>query len=239
MQRHIDLAASIVADSGKNWLPVLREHNLNDIFLPIYKLDTSTETMNLIVAFIVYSFHPDSPKADLRRDRIDNKKQIAESIGLDIKEDFVLDIVQNNNDKVKSVSEIYIGEFFDWRFVAIYTSVEYASRMFRFINKETDEEKSFQKMDKEGTVKNITQDYDIDTISKVNIQKAELRKKAIEAMEDAERLLTQLKKDLMQTEHAVQSDLGFSFIDTSKKKSDIMSWKEYIKEKNSKKLIAQ
>jgi hypothetical protein len=109
--------------------------------------------------------------------------------------------------------------------------------MIRFANQKTEEEKSFDKMNKEGEVKTLSASYDIDTIAKVNIQKSDIFKRAIEAREKADILLEDIRKEFMPTDTVVQADLGFTFTETAKKKVNTLSWREFIKTLNEKKSV--
>lgn len=238
MEKSIHIAKQISKDHERSWLPELEEINFHSIFKPVYGLNLNLSNASLLIPFCIYSYDPDSPKLIIQKDRYENKVQIAESLGLDINNKVIEDILNNDEETFNDVVLNYLYLLTDWRWPAVFTSLEYSSKMFRFVNQNTDEEKSFQKMNKEGIVKDITQEYDIDTISKVNIQKSELLKRAISAREDADKLLASIKKDMMPADHAVQQDFGFDFSDTSKKKVDIESWRHFI-ENRKKSVVAQ
>jgi len=139
-------------------------------------------------------------------------------------------MIQNFNNVVLD----YLVEMTDWKWQSAMTLMDYHSSMIRFVNQKTDEEKETDKINKEGEIKTIKSDYDIDVIAKVNKQKGELLDQAISAREKADKLILEIKKEYVHTDTAVQQDFGFSFTETYKKK-DIYSWREFIKETNLKK----
>jgi len=106
--------------------------------------------------------------------------------------------------------------------------MDYHSNMFRFANQKTEEEKKNDKFNKDGVVKTLTTEYDIDKISKVNKQKGELMDQALLAREKADKLILEIKKEYVNTDTAVQQDLGFAFTETYNKR-DIYSWREFVK----------
>ncbi len=101
--------------------------------------------------------------------------------------------------------------------------------MSRFATNETDDEKEYEKLSKDGQIQKYTEEIDIEIIAKVNKQKGELLNQAHKAREKAEEIIREIRKDFATTDDATQSDFGFSFSDTSKKKN-ILSWREYIRD---------
>lgn len=238
MQKAIELAKRIVKNPKLNYINDLDDINLLKIFQPLYDLTYPTQIENKLIAFIIFAYDPDSQKLDLRKDRYENKLSIMENIGLDVKKDIVEEILSNSNDKFNDIVLNYLEELTDWRWPTIYANLDFHSSMLRFASQKTEAEKSQDKVIGKGEnqeVKTITTDIDIDVIAKVNIQKSDLLKKALTAREDAERLLEEVRKAFVTTDHAVQQDFNFSFSDTAKKKVDIMSWKDFIQGLNDKK----
>src|SRR5260221_9758948 len=101
--------------------------------------------------------------------------------------------------------------------------------MFKYDNQKTNEEKQNDKVNKEGEIKTLTSDYDIDVVAKVNKTKGELLEQGLAAREKADKLILEIKKEYVNTDNAVQQDLGFQFTETYKKK-DIYSWRNFIRD---------
>lgn len=235
MQKFIECARKIITDLEKNWLPEFYELGLNKTFDEIYRLNVSITEANLLTSFIIFSYDPDSSRLDIRKDRYENKCQILSGIGGNINSALFKDILENNNEAFNNVVLNYLEKITTWQWPTIFSLLDYHSNMLRFANQKTEVEKSIDKMNKEGEVKTLTQDYDIDTLAKVNKTKGELLSAAIEAREKASKLLLEIKKDFMPTDHATQSDFNFVFTDTAKDKVDILSWRSFIRQRNDRK----
>lgn len=233
MDKGIQAAKKLSDEPGKNWLPYLKESDLHLIFNPIYRMDLCTEDMNLLVAFIIFSYDNDSQKLDVRKERMDNKMRIAESIELNTSVELINDVIHNSNDAVNDVILAYLKEMTDWRWQTVMTQLDYHSNIMRFVGQKTDIEKISEKVDKEGQSTTTTQEFELTEVSKINKQKGELLNMAIEAREKAEELLGQIKKDYMTTDSGVQSDFGFSYSETAKKKVDVESWKEFVRNRKT------
>lgn len=237
MTKAIDIARKISKDLEKNWLSELEEINLYNTFSVIYRENLTISNANAIVSFIIYAYDPDSPWMDLRKDRYENKSKILSSLGLDEKSDLFKSIVHGSNEKINDAILYYLEDLTNWRWPTIYSLMDYHSRMIRFANQKTEEEKKFDVEKKDGEKETLTEDYAIDKIAKVNQQKGELLQKAIESRKKADELLDEIRKEFVNTDHSTQTDFGFAFTDTAKKKVDILSWREFIKNRNLKKAM--
>lgn len=235
MLRYIEVARKIITDLDKNWLPEFNDQGLNKTFDDIYRMNVSISDANILTSFIIFSYDPDSSRLDIRKDRYENKCQILTGIGGNINSELFKDILENNNEVFNNVVLNYLEKITTWQWPTIFSLLDYHSNMLRFANQKTEAEKSIDKMNKEGEIKTLTQDYDIDTLAKVNKTKGELLSAAIEAREKATKLLLEIKKDFMPTDHATQSDFQFDFTDTAKEKVDILSWRQWIKGRNERK----
>jgi len=238
MNKAIEAARTLSKEPEANHLEYLKEANLFNCFEDIYKLNINSSDANLISAYLIYAYDPDSLKLDIRKDRFENKVEILLSLGLDTDSEIIQQILSNENQDFNNCVLLYLEKLTNWRWYTIYSLLDYHSNMIRFANQKTEEEKSFDKMNKEGIVHTLSQSYDIDTIAKVNIQKSDIFKRAIEAREKADVLLEDIRKEFMPTDTVVQADLGFTFTETAKKKVNILSWREYIKGLNEKKANA-
>ena len=231
MQKAIELAKKIVHAPKANYVNDLDDLNLLKIFQPLYDLLYPTQDENKLIAFIIFAYDPDSQKLDLRKDRYENKLSIMANIGLDVKKDFIEEILSNSNEKFNHIVLNYLEELTDWRWVQIYSYLDYHSNMIRFANQKTEEERKYDKMNKEGIVKELKEEYDIETIAKINKNKGDLLNQAMDARHKADVLLEEIRKQFVNTDHAVQQDFGFMFTETAKKNVDIMSWREFIKKR--------
>lgn len=157
------------------------------------------------------------------------------SLGLKPSMDLMREIIHNDCNGFNTCVSLFLGKLTDWRWSTIFTQLDYHANMLRFANQKTDSEKKFDKMSKEGVVKEMKVDIDMDTVAKINIQKGTLLKNAIEARHEADRLLEAIRKDFLPTDTATQSDFGFAFTDSAKKKIDIYSWRDFIKNEKEKK----
>lgn len=233
MQKGILLAKELASSPDKNHLEYIKDLSLFATFHGIFKLDINTVDANLLCSFLIYAYDPDSPKLDIRKDRLENKEEILSELKINTESEIIQDIIANTNESFNNCVLLYLEKMTNWRWITIYSLLDYHSNMIRFCNQKTESEKKFDKMNKEGVIKEIIQDYDIDTVSKVNIQKSDLLKRAIDARENADKLLNEIRKEFMPTDTVVQKDLGFVFTDTATKKVDVSKWRSYIKNKNS------
>jgi uncharacterized protein YlbG (UPF0298 family) len=238
MQKALELAKSIGKDLQKNWSEELDEFNLTSIFSPVYNSVELIHDKNTIVCYIVHAYNPDSFWLDLKKDRTDNKIKILNSLGADVSRDLYQNVMNGKHESVNISIFSFLEELKDWRWRSIFDLLEYASRMSRFAAVETEEEKKFQKVNKEGESVEYTKEVDIEVITKVNKEKGNLIQQSIKARENADLLLEQIRKEFVATDNAVQQDFNFSFTGTSKKK-DVLSWRDFIKDRNLKKYATQ
>jgi len=236
MNKAIELATIISKSPDNNYTDTLKEYNLYSTFQDIYSLNLNLEQLNLLVAFIVFAYDPDSLRLDIRKDRFDNKVDIMLSLNIDTNEEIIQPILTNENEIFNHCVLNYLEKLTNWRWPTIFSLLDYHSSMIRFANQKTESEKRFDKVSKDGEVKEVIQEFDIESISKVNIQKSEIFKRAIEARQKADELLEDIRREFMPTDTVVQQDLGFTFTETAKKKVDIYSWREFIRTVKEKKL---
>lgn len=236
MIKYIETAKKIIKESPNSGFPLLKDVNLHTIFEPVYDMDISLKQMNAIVCFIIYAYDPDSGWLDLKKDRHENKLRIVEGIGHKA-HDFER-ILSGEDEKINDVVFNYLNALTDWRWQSVFSMLEYHSKTTRFVNKKTESELSIEKMDKEGTVKTLTEDLAEETIGKITKTKGELLELAMSRRRQADELLSEIRRDFVVTDVATQADFNFSFSETSKIKPDILSWRSFIKERNNKKSIS-
>lgn len=226
MQKGVNLALKMSRDLGKNWSSEIEDINLHAIFKPIYRRSENIITLNAIAAFIVFAYDNDSSWLNLKQDRLENKIKILK--GLEVESDSTLLLIANNEiDSINEVIVEYLIETSTWEFKTVCTLLDYHSNMIRFVSKKTETGKSVDELDGEGNKHTLVEEYDIDTITKVNEKKGLLLEKAIEAREKADVLLAKIRKDFVQMDHAVQSDFGFS--PTEEKRIDPESWRMWVR----------
>lgn len=228
MRKEIEIIQKIAKNPDEVWTETLRENDLYKIFSPIYRLNLTITEQNLLVCFVVYSCDPDSPKLDIRKDRLENKRAILNSISEKLTKPIFEDIINNANDEYNDVVISYLEKLLDWRWQQIFSFMDYHATMMRFANKKTDSEKTIDQII-EGKIETLTEEIDMDKVAKINKQKGELLNMALEAREKAEKLLSEIKKDFVATDTAIQADLGFTFTDTAKERIDILSWRGFIR----------
>lgn len=230
MVKAIEISKSIRKDLSKNWLEELEDYNLHKIFEGIYSMDISTSDKNIIICFIIYSYSPESLWLDLNKDRLDNKKQILGNLGITDIKGVYIDVISNSHDIIGECVFNFLEQLKNWKWKMVFDLLDFATKIQKFSTQETEEEKSVDKMNKEGVVKTLTQDVGIDIISKVNKEKDWLLDRAIDKRIKADNLLKEIKTEFVKTDEATQSDFGFYFTETAKKKN-ILSWREFISEK--------
>ncbi len=230
MQHAIELTKKISKDLLKEWKEELWEYHMPETFSNIYST-TTIANANRIICFIVYAYSPDSLWLDLRKDRLENKQSILKGLGADIKNEIFEDVINGKHE----ISGMAIFDFLEglksWKWRAIFDYLEYSSKMSRFATQETELEKTFDKMNKEGEVKTLTQEYDLESISKINKEKGLLLDQSVAKRKQADVLLEEIKKEYVVVDNATQNDFGFSFTETAKKR-DHLSWKEFIQDRN-------
>lgn len=208
---------------------LIKDHGLWDVFSHIYESAESIADKNRLVCYVNYAFNPDSYWLDLKKDRIDNKTRILVNLEADVKSTLYQNVIKQKHEPMIRSIFAFLEELKDWRWKAVYDYLDWASRMSRFATNETDDEKEYEKLSKDGQIQKYTEEIDIEIIAKVNKQKGELLNQAHKAREKAEEIIREIRKDFATTDDATQSDFGFSFSDTSKKKN-ILSWREYIRD---------
>jgi hypothetical protein len=228
MVKAVELSKKISKDLEKNWLPELEEINLHKLFEPVYRLSGNISQLNAIVAYIILAYDNDSSWLNIKADRYSNKLKIINSIS-DDKSALILSVIENENESVNDVIANYLENQTTWKWKAIMSLLDFYINTMRFVNQKTETEKTFDKINKEGEVKQLTQDYDIDVVTKVQKQKGELLEQAIDARTKADSLLSEIKKEFVQLDHAVQGDFAFEM--TDEKRIDPMSWRAFIRHK--------
>lgn len=233
MQKAIEAIRSLSKELDKNWLPQLEDINLHKIFEPIYRLNFNISNINAIIGFIVLAYDNDSSWLNLKQDRYDNKIKILRSLTEDYRLEQFEEIAKNENDTVNEVIGEYLIEQTTWKWRQIMVSLDFHSNTLRFVSQKMETEKRVDKLNKEGEKKTLVEEYDLDLLAKISKQKGELLEQALKARRDADSLLSEIKKEFVQMDHAVQSD--FNFEPTDEKRINPESWRDFIRERNKRK----
>ena len=80
-----------------------------------------------------------------------------EGIGIDTKDDLIKDILHNSNEEFNNVVLLFLEQLTDWRWIQIFSFLDYHSNMIRFANQKTEEERKYDKINKEVIVKELTE----------------------------------------------------------------------------------
>lgn len=243
MSKATDLAKKIMKAPEENWLLHLEDVNLHVDFGPIYKLGYSQKISNTITVFIILSYDSSSEWINLNRDRYEDKIQILKGIGLTEKDgtfnSIFKPILEYENDEVQEVIVNFLLNHTDHRWQEIHSLLDYATKNIRYTNKRTsDKLKTGTIMDDETKqLEDTYQDIDEKTMIMIRTEKGKLLATAIDNRRKADEILIKIKADFVKTDHAVQSDFGFSFTDTAKEKIDFYSWRQYIRNRNNDKVV--
>lgn len=238
MIKYIETAKKISQNLNESGFPLLREVNLHTIFETLYEMDHSLKHTNAIVCFIIFSYDPDSGWLDLRKDRIENKYRIIEGLGMKPKAPPFDSVMNGKDEKISEICLNYLLNLTDWRWQTVFSLLEYHAKMIRYAGQNTESEMSYEKLDGDGAKQTLFEDLEEDKVSKINKTKGELLELAIKRRKQADELLSEIRKDFVGTDAATQSDFNFSFSETAKEKTDIMSWRGWIKARNERKTIS-
>lgn len=228
MPNPIELARIIEKDFLADHTEIIYDYGYANVFGAVLNGPESTKEKNKIVCYIIHAFHHDSNWLDLKKDRIDNKNTIIENLEGDPASKLWTGIVANKNEPVNISTFSFLETLKDWRWRSIFDLVDYAAKMSRFASKETEEEKQWEELSKDGEKTTLKEEVDIEKIVKVNKQKGDLIDQSVAARKKADVLMEDIRKQFLSTDTATQADFNFTFTETAKKK-DIMSWREFIK----------
>lgn len=223
----VSLAKRIIKDLEGNWIPHLEDINLITVFRPIYKHNLTILNQNAIVTFIIMAYSEESPWINPRKDRLQNKKEILQGIGVDPKNRIYDEILNYANDSIQQVILNFLLFHVDGRFREIIDLLEYADKNFFFCNRRTaDKKKVGETKDKDGNPEELYEYIDELEMARVNKEKGELMIRAQEARERAEKLLKQLETDYQKIDTATNGDYGFLF--SNPKDFNIESWEHRV-----------
>jgi hypothetical protein len=236
MKAAIEKIKEISKEIGAGCYDKLEGINLHKIFSPVFKMNITLVEQDALICFIILAYDNDSGWLNLKQDRHENKLRILKSLTTKYEEGLFTDVINNSNDKINDVIAEYLISQCTWQWNQIMMSLDFHSNTLKFISQKTETEKSIDKVVGKGEnqeVKTLVTEFDIDVVAKVTKQKGDLLEQALKARRSADELLTEIKRDFVQLDNAVQADFNFSI--TDERKINPESWRDYIKERNKKK----
>lgn len=239
MSKALECAKKIKKDLHTDWMELLEDNNLHVIFGAIYNaMPTVTiEDKNRIICFLIYAYDPESGWIDLNKDRTDNKKNMLENIGADSRSTVFSEIMNNQNQIVAMCAFNFLESLKDWRWRMIYDLLEWASNNQQRATQVTASKIKTIENGADGNPVESVEEIDIEMILKADKLKGFLLDEAMSKRIKADELLNEIKKDFVNTDRGTMTDFGFNFTDSAKKKN-ILSWREYITERNKRKQLA-
>lgn len=235
MSKVTELAKLLSNNLSADHTELLQDNDLFSTFSSVYSLAKETiENRNRIVCFIIYSYSPESLWLDLKKDRAENKIRILNNLGAEVNAKIFQSTLSNSDEKIGISIFNFIESLKDWRWRQIFGLLDYSSRVLSIALRKTEEEKQWDEIDSNSQKHTLTEDVDIEKILKSEKDKGALMDMAEEKRRKADKLIDEIRKDFVATDSATQEDFGFQFTESAKKK-DILSWSEFIKEKNERK----
>jgi hypothetical protein len=208
MQKAIEIVKKISKQPDKNWLNELENINLHKIFYPVYLLTHDIVTLNTIVVFIVYAYDNDSGWIDLKKDRVENKKDILIGLGVNYEEEVYQTLINAESDEFQQVISDYLKAITTWKWKTIMSCFDFHAINIQKANSAT---KSTDELE----------------AAKINKAKGELLKEAIRQRDVGEQLLKEIKSEYVKTDRATQQDFSFEMTDEHKINSE--SWRDFIR----------
>lgn len=216
MQKGITCAKTLSSDLKKDWSGYLEEINLHRIFESIFYLGHSNEITNTLIAAIIYSYDNDSKWIDLKNDSLTINKGILNGLYADLNEEIFQDFINLRNDEVNDSIGAYLDLLPDWRFIDARKKMDFHSQTMR------KKEPEWTKVDEKDRPK-VTE----------NMGRA--MREATFQREAADKLILQIEKDFVGTNHRVSQDFNANFTQKSLEFSDNNSpkddgsWRYFIK----------
>lgn len=208
---HKDLiAASIISkDLKADHTETLSDYNLSWVFEPLHELNLDTDVFNTLVCAIIYSYHPNSNKVDLKHDGVMINTFILNGLKADMSKEVYQQFLKSENEKINEAKGNFLDTLSaDWQFITSRRAIDIHSQTMRMptdFSNITEEEKR---------LKNKTE------LSKLTRDVVLQRKMADE-------LIEKLKKEYVITDERAKQDFGVSFVDENVKR-DSWSWREFV-----------
>lgn len=217
MQKALELVKIISKQLDKNWLPELQEINLHKTFEPVYRLEYNIITLNTLVCAIIYSYDNESQWIDLKWDGFTINKHILEGLNADINEEIFKEFIELKNQVILYTIGSYLDLLADWKFVTARKQIDFHAKYIR------ESEPMF------------ATDFDVDKKIKARENIGKLIREAISQRLEADKLLEQINKEYVKTQHRVQQDFNADYVQSSidflepPVKKDILSWRQFVK----------
>jgi len=216
MKKHIEIAKKISSDLEADQREFLKEHNYLQVFESVYKLPEEKKTINTLICAIIYSYSNSSKWIDLKADGYSINKTILQGLGADINLPIFKEFIELTNDLIAdSVGYFYNTMKADWRFVTARKNIDFHSAN---IQQENVDWSKIDEKDKPKVRENIGRTMRL----------------AIEQREIAEKLIEELEKTFVGTNHRSEQEFGLKFTDTEINYSP-ESWRDFIRKINDEK----
>lgn len=214
MQKGIQCAKTLSSDLKKDWSSYLEDNNLHRTFESIFYLGASNEITNTLIAAIIFSYDNDSKWIDLKQDSLTINKNILTGLYASLDEELYQDFINLKNDSINEAIGSYLDLLPDWRYIDARKKMDFHIQTMR--KKEPDWEKIDEK------------DH-----PKVRENMGRAMREATFQREAADKLILQIEKDYVNTNHRVSQDFNSNFTQKSLEYSDTpkddSSWRYFIK----------
>lgn len=213
----IDLAKRISKDLEKNWLPELEEKNLHKIFESLFRLNVNITQANTLVCAVIFSYDKNSKWIDLRQDGITINKNVLLGLSANVSENIFREFIEFSNEDINDTIGLFLDTQNDWRFITIRKMVDFHAKTMS--QKDPD-----------------LKDVDEEKKPKILENMSRAMKEGVFQREAADKLIEQIEKEYVSLNHKTESDFGLKFTNNGTK-ADIMSWRQYIRQKNERKEV--
>lgn len=212
----IQVANIISKDLKKNHSELLEEHNLTWVFQPLEDLHPFRMDYNGLVCAIIFSYHPESTRVDLKHDGYKINETIIRGLGLDTQKAIYKAFIEMTEGKIIEAK----GNFFDllsnqWEFVSARSLIDSSTKIMRM----SDDFPNLKEEEKKLKAQN---------------ELSKLKQNSIIQRKTADELIDKLKREFMITDEMTKKHFGVSFVEENIKR-DIFSWREFIHEEEKKK----
>jgi len=230
MNRPLNCAKTISKSLGEDHSVFLEENNLHITFGAIYNaLKVPFEDKNRVICYLIYAYDPESGWLNLKKNRLENKKEIFENLGANANSDLYSGILDNSNQIVSMCAFNFLESLKDWRWRMIYDLLDWASNNQKIASQETASSVKVKGDDAEGKAIEYNEPVDLETILKSNKLKGYLLDEAISKRRQADELLVEIRKEFVSTDNSTQQDFQFQLTDLAKT-NKALSWREFVRQ---------
>lgn len=216
MKNHIEIAKKISSDLSIDYSEYLKEHNYFRIFEKVLSLTTDLNISNTLICSIIYSYSNSSKWIDLKADGLSINKSILSGLKADIKNELYTQFLNQSNEDILSCIGYFLDTMkSDWKFCTIRKMIDFHSKTMN---------------QKEPDLTNV----DEEKKPKVREGISREMKEALFQRESADRLIEEVEKSFVNTNHRTEQDFGVKFTDTEINYNP-ESWRDFIRQLNDKK----